>query len=261
MSDENFRPVAQPTALCKCCGETARLYGVVDFNKNCEAPRNPNLLPLSGIPVYYHRCPKCGFIFTTFTDEWSHADFHRNIYNQQYALVDPDYADKRPRNYVNTIIQLWGASKNLRILDYGGGNGLLAKLLREQGFQHVETYDPFTPEFAARPTRKFDIIIMIEVLEHSPTPKQTMTDLASMLADAGVVTLSTLLQPQDIHNHGLNWWYVGPRNGHVSMHSRQSLLELAKPFGLMVGSFSDGFHLLIRGKPPFANHIMGKQAG
>ena len=41
-----------------------RLYGLLDFNKNCEIYRN-NALGISGVPIYYHRCPECRFIFTT----------------------------------------------------------------------------------------------------------------------------------------------------------------------------------------------------
>ncbi|HZZ41953.1 MAG TPA: class I SAM-dependent methyltransferase [Tepidisphaeraceae bacterium] len=256
MSDQNFRSVTEQTAVCKCCGDVARIYGVVDFNKNCEVIHNRQVLGMSGVPVYYHRCPRCGFIFTTFTDAWSKEDFGKNIYNAEYGLVDPEYADKRPRNVAGMITQLWGGNKDLRVLDYGGGNGLTGRLLREAGFKHVEVYDPFTPKYSVKPTGKFDLILMFEVLEHSPTPKQTVSDLASMLEDVGLVTLSTLLQPQDINAQGLNWWYVAPRNGHVSMHSRQSLTELAKPFGLMVGSFNDGLHLLVRGRPEFAKHVL-----
>lgn len=257
MSDQNFRTVAEPTAACKCCGGVASLYGVVDFNKNCETGQGRPVLSLSGIPVYFHRCPNCRFIFTTFTDQWTHAEFARNIYNAEYALVDPDYAEKRPRGSANTILQLWGKAKDRRLLEYGGGNGLTGRLLREAGFQHVEVYDPFVPEYSKRPEGKFDLITMFEVLEHSPSPKETMADLGSMLADEGVVTLSTLLQPQNMDEVGVGWWYLSPRNGHVSMHSRRSLSELASPHGMRAGSFSDGFHVLVRGRPEFAKHISG----
>lgn len=257
MSDENFRAVAEPDVACKCCSGTARLYGVVDFNKNCETGQGRPVLSVSGIPVYFYRCPKCEFIFTTFTDRWTHAEFAKNIYNDEYALVDPDYADKRPRSGAQTVEQLWSQARDLRLLDYGGGNGLTARLLREAGFKHVEVYDPFVPEHSNRPEGKFDIIIMFEVLEHSPTPKETMADLASMLAEVGVVTLSTLLQPQNMDQTGVSWWYLSPRNGHVSMHSRRSLAELALPFGLSCGSFSDAYHILMRGRPAFASHIQG----
>ena len=232
MSDENFRAVAEVAVACKVCGHQAKLFGVVDFNKNCEIVHGRKVLEPCGIPVYYHRCTACQFLFTTFTDGWTHEEFVRHLYNAEYALVDPEYADVRPRQTAQGMNQLWGKSKDIRILDYGGGNGVAAKVMREMGFANVETYDPFTPEFAGRPAGKFDLIVSIEVLEHSPTPKETVADMAGMLAEQGVMTVSTLTQPQDIDALGVNWWYLAPRNGHVSLYSGRALGEVARPLGL-----------------------------
>ena len=61
-------PLASRSAVCKCCGKPADLFGVVDFHKSCEDRRGPPL-PLSGVPIYYYRCPNCGFLFTTAFDD------------------------------------------------------------------------------------------------------------------------------------------------------------------------------------------------
>ena len=81
---------------CKCCGSMALPYGVVDFNKNCEIYRH-NALGISGVPIYYHRCPACRFIFTTAFDHFTHEDFQHHIYNNEYPLIDPDYQVARPQ--------------------------------------------------------------------------------------------------------------------------------------------------------------------
>src|SRR5215212_10099766 len=81
---------------CKICGSAAPLFGVVDFNKNCEAVRGKNVLGDSGIPVAYHRCSSCRLLFTVAFDRFTHADFAKWIYNGEYALVDPDYLEYRP---------------------------------------------------------------------------------------------------------------------------------------------------------------------
>ena len=74
-----------------------------------------------------------------------------------------------------------------------------------------------------------------------------MADMNSLLAENGLILFSTLLQPADIDQQGLNWWYAGPRNGHVSLFSRASLGRLVDPFGLKLGSFNDNLHVLYRG--------------
>ena len=61
---------------CKCCGTPASLYGLVDFHKNCEIYRK-NPFAISGVPIYYHRCPECRFIFTTALDRFAKEDFER----------------------------------------------------------------------------------------------------------------------------------------------------------------------------------------
>ena len=86
----NPQPIVPAQAACKCCGGNSELFGVVDFNKNCEI-RRKSPLPLSGIPIYYHRCTRCAFIFTAAFDDFTNQQFLDVIYNEQYALVDPEY--------------------------------------------------------------------------------------------------------------------------------------------------------------------------
>ena len=61
---------------------------------------------ISGVPVYYHRCPECQFIFTTALDQFSKEDFARHVYNDQYSLIDPDYQDARPRHNAALVKEL-----------------------------------------------------------------------------------------------------------------------------------------------------------
>jgi len=76
------------------------------------------------------------------------------------------------------------------------------------------------------------------------------------LMDAGLILFSTLLQPADIDRQGLNWWYAGPRNGHVSLYSRASLAKVVRPFGLKFRSFNENMHVLYREIPDFARHFL-----
>jgi 2-polyprenyl-6-hydroxyphenyl methylase/3-demethylubiquinone-9 3-methyltransferase len=246
-------PVCASTAVCKCCGASSPLYGVVDFNKNCSEQRG-RVLGVSGVPIYYYRCPQCGFIFTTAFDRFTAEDFSRHIYNQEYRIVDPDYEDERSRNSAALLGNLFPSVKPARMLDYGGGSGRLAGYLRGNGFPGVDVYDPFVPQHAVKPQQKYPCIVSFEVLEHSTHPGQTVREMDSLLADVGLILFSTLLQPADIEAQGLSWWYAGPRNGHVSLFSRNSLLALVRPLGVQLASFNDNLHLLFRQIPDFARH-------
>ncbi len=254
-SSASFQPVVPLTTPCKCCGTIASLCGVVDFNKNCNVQaKSP--LPFSGIPIYYHRCPNCQFIFTVACDDFTPEDFARYIYNGDYILVDPDYKETRAKSNAAYLAQTFSASKDIRLLDYGGGNGLLAEELRQAGFTNVDTYDPFVPEFAALPDKKYTCIVSFEVMEHSPTPQQTMDAMNGLLDTPGVILFSTLTQPASMMKEGLNWWYAGPRNGHISLYSTKGLSLLTQKYGFYFGSLSDGLHLLWREMPPAAAHLI-----
>jgi hypothetical protein len=86
MAEDQLRQVSPRHTTCKICGAQAELLGVTDFHKNCEEIRR-KVLTLSGIPVYYHRCPVCDFVFTTAFDGFTQNDFARLIYNDEYQLA------------------------------------------------------------------------------------------------------------------------------------------------------------------------------
>ena len=86
-------------------------------------------------------------------------------------------------------------------------------------------------------------------------PVRGAADIASFLAGDGMVRFSTLVQPQDFAKAGVGWWCIGPRNGHVTLHSHASLRALWKPLGLQVHSFNDNMHAAYRTVPAFARRI------
>ncbi|MFP5248654.1 MAG: class I SAM-dependent methyltransferase [Acidobacteriota bacterium] len=235
---------------CKVCGaHDANLAGVVDFAKSCE-DRNGLRLPVTGSPIYYRRCGQCGFLFTDAFDHWDREDFLGNIYNQDYGRVDPDYAGARAAANAAMVRQLFGGSViNPAALDYGGGDGSLARILGESGFAVAHTYDPFVPEHATPPARRYNLVTCFEVLEHTPTPMETAAAIASFLDDDSMILASTLLQPAG--GADTDWWYVAPRNGHVSLHTSHSLAHMWNSLGLSVGTLSDGFHVAFRKTPSF----------
>jgi SAM-dependent methyltransferase len=252
---DSLRPFSATPAPCKICGGVAAPYGVVDFHKSC-AEANGVRLPLSGVPIYYRRCIACDFLFTDAFDDWSHDQFKAHIYNDDYQTVDPDYLSKRPSENAGLVAQLWDAHKAAtRVLDYGGGNDVFCAALRARGFQAAVTYDPMTPEHARRPDGKFELVTCFETLEHLPDPAAGIAAILEYAADTGLIFFSTYAQPADFNNYGLHWWYVGPRNGHVSIFSRQSLKRAFGAHGYKYVACSDNLHLAFRKLPQFLAHL------
>jgi len=80
-----------------------------------------------------------------------------------------------------------------------------------------------------------------------------MQCISTLLAPEGMVLFSTLVSDGHIkHNQRINWWYAAPRNGHISLFSKQSLSILAEREGFSFGSFSPGFHILWKSLPSWA---------
>lgn len=224
---------------CKICGSRAAFFDVVDFNK-CPAyyPFGP-----SGVTVSYYRCDSCGLLFTPFCDDWSHEDFRRLIYNDDYVLLDPEYVSDRPMHMAASMARHLRGFETIRILDYGAGQGLFARQMAELGFPHVASYDPFS--LPTRPRGKFDMVTCFEVIEHIPSPMAAIADMLSFLSDQGCIVLGEVLQPADIDRVRGNWWYVAPRNGHVSTFADRTLAALADRHGMVF--YRGGEHVLLRG--------------
>jgi 2-polyprenyl-3-methyl-5-hydroxy-6-metoxy-1,4-benzoquinol methylase len=94
---------------------------------------------------------------------------------------------------------LWrGAVKSeLRVLDYGGGNGTFSPVLRDAGFPVAVTFDPMVPEHATPPEGRFDLVTSFETMEHLPNPAATIASILQFAAEPGIIFFSTTLQQVD----------------------------------------------------------------
>ncbi|MGC6096675.1 class I SAM-dependent methyltransferase [Citrobacter portucalensis] len=229
--------IRQPehTVACKVCQQTATLFGMRDFNTTC----NSEYL-LSDISIYYHQCSKCGLIFTVAFDDWGSEEYGRYIYNAEYIQYDPEFESIRPKANLETLKQNFPALKQWLVLDYGGGGGKLAALLKAEGVQAVG-WDPFYGE-GHRPGGCFDFICSFEVFEHTPAPIETLLDLQLFLHPQGVIFFSTLVHDGRTQL-GINNPYIAPRNGHITIHTRESLKRLFARVGMSVIHYNDAFHI------------------
>lgn len=246
---------------CPVCNSASFPYDAVDFNKSCEELRGKFLSP-SGLSILYYRCTHCGFCFSPEIARWSLTEFEERIYNKDYVVVDPDYVDARPRANAKVLAQMFSnRALSFRHLDYGGGKGLLSSQLSQLGWQSC-SYDPFVDrETRTDQIGKFDLVTAYEVFEHVPDPKKLMNDLSGLINPDGIILFSTLISDGQLTPyHRLTWWYASPRNGHISLFSRQSLSILAENNGFRFGSFPDGFHCMWRSVPPWAAHILSSNS-
>lgn len=232
--------LAHQCVPCKVCGHPADPFDVVDLNKLASIS-DYYCFGFANIPVRYHRCEHCGFLFTCFFDDWTAKEFRQFIYNDDYAKIDPDYLQVRPRRMAEQVASMLGGCRDVRILDFGSGNGEFAVAMRARGFRWIESYDPFS--CPARPDGIFDLITCFEVIEHTVSPTRTVEEMKSLLRADGAILFSQALQPADIERARCSWWYIAPRNGHVSTFTARTLAIIGSQTGL-VYHHGEGFHWL-----------------
>ncbi|HET9030418.1 MAG TPA: class I SAM-dependent methyltransferase [Candidatus Aquilonibacter sp.] len=235
---------------CKICGHATAAFGEVDFSKNCEELAEP----ATGERVRYERCSVCGFVFTRHFDSWNHERFAERVYNADYGRFDLDYEETRPRNMARLLVNTFGDSLRERsLLDYGSGSGRFVEEVRPF-VAHAAGFDPFTASDASLLDRRYDIVTCFEVLEHETDPMRAIRRLA-LAASNGIVVHSTLVQNAEFDARGIEWWYIAPRNGHVSIFSRAALATAWQRVGFQVASMNDDLHVAFASIPPFARRL------
>jgi len=236
---------------CKVCGREAEYFATTQLYKYTT----PHADLGSGCTINYHRCFFCGFIFTEDMDHWSTKSFSEYIYNDEYRLVDPDFAEVRPQSQADHFIYKlrdWG--NRLSILDYGGGKGGFATLMREAGFD-VTACDPIYAGDLPEARNQFDLVTCNEVWEHVPDPHGLIKILDTYLKPDGVLWVGTHRVPDDIEELGPTWWYFAPRNGHISFHTRWSFEMLFAQYGFKYASTVDFTHVGFRHRTPLATRL------
>lgn len=238
--------VTPPTA-CEICGRAdPALVGEKDFgvsgNDHFEGHR---VFEDYGAQIPYYECRTCGFVFANAFDRWTTDQWQEHVYNNQYALADPPFLSERPVRNAQMIAGLFHRCLNeISILDVGGGNGLMAEELRERGVD-IQSHDPIFSSATPPNDRCFDLITSFEVMEHVTHQRQRgwLEMLAALLrrtTSARILLSTEVIWP----SLSLDWWYICPRNGHISIHSVRSLELLAAAVGLRLFSINRGMHLL-----------------
>jgi 2-polyprenyl-3-methyl-5-hydroxy-6-metoxy-1,4-benzoquinol methylase len=134
-----------------------------------------------------------------------------SAYYQQYYYGDGNPAyENSPESALRQIIAALerqvGPLEGKRVLDFGCGVGTLCRLMLEKGAQDVHAIEPDPNARASvsrelgmcvvadveelrrrAPARTYDLITMVDVVEHLRAPVQTLGELRSLLAPGGTL--------------------------------------------------------------------------
>ena len=200
------------------------------------------------------RCRSCGFAF--FENPHWLPEAYGNTPVSPYDVSSPSRAICNV-NLVEQFVREYCTS-NGPFVDFGGGTGLLVRLLRDRGINFYRS-DPFCTNIYAqffdwdanpRPKNIVELATSFEVFEHLTRPKD---DLAGVASWAQNLLFSTALQPID-NSDLAKWFYLIPECGqHVSFHTDLSLRKLATHFGFYYMTNGRNLHLYTKHPERFSN--------
>jgi len=173
--------------------------------------------------VQYYRCRSCNSLQTELPYWLDEA------YSPSLSALDTGAAQRT----IDNLVAAYVASRLLKlrnVLDFGGSDGLLCRLLRDYSvncyvsdkFAKTLYAQGFTVANFSRP----DLITAFEVFEHFANPA---IDVEQLLAsEPKAILLSTALYT----NQADDWWYLAPETGqHVFFYSEKALSSIAAAHG------------------------------
>lgn len=201
----------------------------------CAGPLSPRFEGqiLCRHTIGYFACTACGSLQTE-PPFWLDEAYANNL-----AELDTGAAQ---RCFVNlgashTVARLFGLRN---VLDFGGGDGLHARLLRDHGLnafvedaharpgyaQGFTTAEPPGPDFVTP-----DLVTSFEVMEHFANPAQ---DLAMIFGRGAKAILASTTR---WHGEGADWWYLTPATGqHIFFYSDAAIAFIAQRFGYILAA-------------------------
>lgn len=138
-------------------------------------------------------------------------------------------------------------------IDYGGGSGLLTRLLRDRGFRCL-SFDPYANQFFASgfiataevAKSNSTFLLAIECIEHLEDPFSVFENFVSN-KDYFLFTTELISDPPPNPAAPNPWWYFSLESGqHVSFASFKGLEKLQKRLGFPFYTRINGIHIFSR---------------
>lgn len=175
----------------------------------CASPSFDRLLSVDRSNFDVRRCRSCGFVYlSSWEKSLAEADA---LYDYYRGLTVADLNRRHsPENRARQrklLKELARHTNGRSLLDVGCGDGQLLRTARDQGWdafgidlsagairlcQELGLQATQTDFFdSSLDGRRFDVIVMSELLEHVPSPQRFLQRAKDLLADRGVLYLTT----------------------------------------------------------------------
>ena len=190
--------------------------------------KNPHCSHVQALPM-----PSESMIASFYTEYTTH-----NVYRPRgLGRILDIYSEHKANERLRFLVDDFVSRKNIRILDFGCGNGANLKRLSGLGYKNLMGFD-FDPkaisfvssqgiscsgDFLELTKNSFDIVFLNHVIEHLPDPEITIRKLSTLLRPEGIMMIRTPNSQSFLARLcGFNWrgWET-PR--HLNIFSFQSL--------------------------------------
>ncbi|MET0328551.1 MAG: class I SAM-dependent methyltransferase [Luteimonas sp.] len=187
----------------------------------------------------YRRCRRCGYV-SVVDPHWLEEAYSIAITALDTGIVERNLwlAD------ATCALLRWSFPEVRTAIDYGGGTGLLARLMRDRGHD-FHWHDAYSPNLLARgfdagQDEAFDLLTAFELIEHLPDPWPVLEQFRKR---APRWLLSTELLPEAPRLE--QWWYFAPETGqHIGFFSRAALEVVAERVRMRLSSNDRNLHVL-----------------
>ena len=193
-----------------------------------------------GITQTIYQCGHCGFLQCSDQDE---------VVSYYEDLVDPQYETTREARKLQEekVLDIIGRyKKSGSILDIGAGSGILVEAALQRGYEAVgiEPSKWLTAKATERGlpvhlgifphpavTAKYDVITLVDVIEHVDDPKALVKEISAYLAPGGIFIMVT----PDVGSFfakllKYKWWHF--RVAHIGYFDKKTLDLLTTSAGL-----------------------------
>lgn len=187
---------------------------------------------LNKYSISYYHCEICNFIQTE-EPYWLSESYSEAISSTDIGLLNRNL---RLNTQLKDIIHKNFEYDKTAFLDWGGGYGVLVRIMRDSGFDFYR-HDTYCENIFAKhfdladitdKIRRFEAITAFEVIEH--LGHNLMSELTKIFEMSSNLIFSTEIMPENIKDVE-NWWYLGLDTGqHISFFSHKSLNALALKF-------------------------------
>jgi hypothetical protein len=142
--------------------------------------------------VQYFRCGTCGFIQTE-TPYWLNEAYTSAIASQDVGIMQRNLQNCEVTSAVLNLLFPEASAA----LDFGGGHGILVRLMRDRGFRFSwfdrHATNDYAHGFEHMEFQFYDFLTAFEVLEHLAEP---ITDISTVMKLSSNVLVSTCLVPE-----------------------------------------------------------------